>query len=436
MRRTIQRVTFGLLLAGFWCAGRDLPNANAAEFRKGQGVVIAKDETIDDDLYVTCGRLTVDGTIKGDLFCFAGELQINGVVEGDLVAIGQVVVINGPVNDDARIAGQFLKLGPKAEVTGDLLALVFSLECQTFSSIGQDLSVGGYQAELAGSVGRNVQGRVVALRLSGEVDGDLEVSVEGRQGDPAPAQFGPTPNIEVPKVPPGVTLTDTAKIGGDLNYRAPEEADIDDAAEIAGTKNWEQVSPQQQRQGTAKSLVLQHVRRLAALLLVGLFLLLVVRRWTGGLADNVQRRPITSFFLGIVSVLMILFLIVALLVVAIVLVLLCKAATLTNVIPLVVVATFVSEVLLIGGTLIYAVYIALIVVGIAVGRLLVGLALKSQRSARLVPMLIGTVLVVALTAIPYAGWMIGLLFVLLGLGALWLRLSGGPQESTKGFSGT
>ena len=100
-----------------------------AEVRQGNEVLIAKDEVIDDDLYVFAQKVTVNGTIKGDLIVFGRQININGSVDGDLIAAAQQVLVNGKVSDDARIAGQVLTLQDGADIGDDLIAASYSLEC-------------------------------------------------------------------------------------------------------------------------------------------------------------------------------------------------------------------------------------------------------------------------------------------------------------------
>jgi len=62
--------------------------ARAFVARTGEDVVIAADEVIEDDLYVSAATFTLDGTVKGDLAVAAQTITINGTVEGDLMAAG------------------------------------------------------------------------------------------------------------------------------------------------------------------------------------------------------------------------------------------------------------------------------------------------------------------------------------------------------------
>ena len=101
--------------------------AYAFDGRGGEKVVIASDEVVDDDLYVTAQDFTLDGTVKGDVISLGRTSTINGTIEGDLMAAGQTVIVNGTVKGTIRIAGSILLLGEKASIGGDIIGAGYSL---------------------------------------------------------------------------------------------------------------------------------------------------------------------------------------------------------------------------------------------------------------------------------------------------------------------
>src|ERR671910_2309946 len=204
----------------------------AVETRSGDSVVIGPDEVLEDDLYVTANNVVIDGTIRGDLVAFGQSITVDGTVEGDLIAAGRSVEIRGMVEDDARIAGQTLLLGEGAEVGDDLIAAGFSLQNVPDSAVGGTLLYAGYQALLQGIVGEDVNAAANGLELGGEVGANVDAEVDGEDGGPPPFLFAP--QADLPTVDPGLTLTDSATVGGDLTYESSTEARIDPQAQIEG----------------------------------------------------------------------------------------------------------------------------------------------------------------------------------------------------------
>jgi cytoskeletal protein CcmA (bactofilin family) len=207
-----------------------VPSAWAGETLSGEEVVIGADEVIEDDLYVAANEVIVEGTIGGDLVAVGNSVTVNGTVEGDLIAAGQSVEVAGQVDDDVRIAGQALLLSEGAFIEDDLIAAGYSLENEPESSVGGVLWYAGYQALLAGSVGEDLAAALNSLTLGGEIDGDVNVEVDGEDGGPPPSAFGPAPQVPIPVVGSGLTLTESALIGGNLTYQSSAEAQINPGA--------------------------------------------------------------------------------------------------------------------------------------------------------------------------------------------------------------
>ena len=75
--------------------------------------------------------------------------------------------------------------------------------------MGGELLYGGYQALVAGTVEENLRGGMTAFELSGEVEGNVNVEVDGGDAQPTGGQFAPgPPAVSIPTVEPGLTLTD------------------------------------------------------------------------------------------------------------------------------------------------------------------------------------------------------------------------------------
>ena len=85
MRGKVIFLILGLLVV----AGLVAPSVHAADIRRGERVVIAADEVIDDDLVVS-----------------AQYIEINGTVTGDLVATGTIIVVEGRVGREGMFRWQ------------------------------------------------------------------------------------------------------------------------------------------------------------------------------------------------------------------------------------------------------------------------------------------------------------------------------------------
>ncbi len=411
--------------ATWFCASLSSATVQAAEFRGGDKIVVEAEETIDDDFYVAGQEVRIDGTIKGDLVVYAAVVYVNGTVEGDLIAVGQTIVIDGSVGDTARIAGQVLKVGEKGQVSGDLLAAGYSLECAPGSAIQGELVYAGYQALLEGTISRDVLAVVNNCQLTGTVEGDMDLKVGAEPGQAQPNQFGPPPPVPMPNVPVGLTITETARVAGKLKYQSREEGLIDPTARLEGPVEHTQPPVQQVRQPKPEEIALGHLKRLAALLVIGLVAIIVAPRFTVGLSENARSRPVASFLWGVVAFFAVIGTIVAVIVATIALPVLFAWATLSELSGVSLAVGILSAIGLMGGFWFFTSYLAYVVVSLMVGRLVIRGERANQLAWRVLALVIGLVVLVGLTAIPYyVGVVIAWIAVLFGLGALWMWIFG------------
>ena len=405
------------------------PPAGAIETRSGDDVVIGSDEVVKDDLYVGADNVTVDGTVEGDLVAGGGTIRVNGTVEGDLIAAGQTVIVNGAVEDDARIAGQALVIGEDARIADDLISGAYSLESKPGSTVGGELIYGGYQALLAGTVDQNVRGGMGALELDGEVGGNVNVGVGGANGEPTGVQFAPNPEVTIPNVEPGLTLTDSARVGGNLNYESSARGDIAPGAEIAGNVNYQKVAADEAAEPGptgVTAVLLDSARRFVTLLLVGLLLVWVAPRLVRGASDTLRGRLLISLGWGVLDFALVA--VVALLVVlaTVLLALVFGLVTLGGLAAAIIGLGTLAEVLLAVTFLIAIGFLAPVVVSFLGGRMLLGWALPDRAEDRVLPLAVGLILYVLLRAIPILGVLVAIAVALIGLGALsvwiWMKL--------------
>jgi cytoskeletal protein CcmA (bactofilin family) len=403
-----------LALVGLFAAAP----ARAADTRGGDQVVIGRDEVISDDLYVAANTVTIDGTLKGDLVAVASQVTINGTVMGDVLAAGQAIIINGMVNDDVRAAGQAIMLGPGARVAGDLAIGGMSLENRAGSVVGGDLLVGAYQTLLAGQIGRNVWGGMNRMELHGSVGGNLDIAVSGDAGVSGIA-FSPAGQTPIPTVHPNLTVADSARIGGKLIYESSAEATINPGAQVAGGIMYNRLPAAQPATPAPSIPGLPYLQRLAGLLLIGLLLLWLMPTWTRRMADRVEAQPLPSLAWGLVAFVAFMAAVIAILVLTIMLAITFGYLTLGSLVALIVGLGLLINAALVISYIAFVGYVAAIIVAFMAGRWLLRKTQPAWAEQPIVPLVIGLLLYIALTAIPWLGTLIGLLVTLLALGALW-----------------
>lgn len=406
----------------------------AFDQRSGNEVIIAQGEVVEDDLYASANLVRVDGVIKGDLVATGNVIVLgpSGVVEGDLLAAGQGVTINGKVMDDARIAGMSLALGEQAQIADDLVAAGFSLRAAQGSRVGGDLAVGAYQAILDSSIEGNVLVGSNALEIGGEIAGNVDANVGSKEdGMPfSPFAFMP----QTPGVPPvslaqgGLVVGPNARIGGNLNYEAPAEASLPQGV-VAGAVNFKQYVPQPGQAEAppppptagqqAFEWFVKFLRLLANLLILAFLFTWLFPKLISYTGEVLQATTWRSLLWGVAAYIAFFLAVLLVSVFAVILVFFLFLFTLGDL------AWFViglATVLILGLSLVFKLavsYLARIIVAYLLGRLILARLKPDAAGSPFWPVVLGLFLVVLLVSIPVVGWLINLLVVLFGLGALW-----------------
>lgn len=267
-----------------------LPRATrAADFLTEQDATVEAGQTVDGNLYASGDTVTIDGRVEGDLICAGGKILINasGSVGGDVACAGRDIEIRGEVLGDVRAAGYVIRLGEGARVGGEWVAAGFAIELEPESEVAEDLMVAGAQVRSAGTLKRDARVAAAGLEILGEVLGDVDAALGGAadapQAMPMPwmqPDAGPMPA----SVKGGLTIGKQGRIGGTLNYRSPEKAELPEGA-VAGDVDHALVSPEaagadvpEPEQAWWLRWILDTLRTGLALFVVGLLLLALAPR--------------------------------------------------------------------------------------------------------------------------------------------------------------
>lgn len=155
------------------------------KIRTGDTISIPAGETIEGDLYIFGGQITMAGRVTGDLVVFGGEVDIRGDVDGDLFVGAGTLDVSGTVGGDLRVgAGQVRIPGIIGE---DLLAGVGQLS--VIGDVGEDLIFGAGTVSLSGGVVGDVLGQTGSYSKSGTVGGTEDVSINERAPVEQPNTF-------------------------------------------------------------------------------------------------------------------------------------------------------------------------------------------------------------------------------------------------------
>jgi hypothetical protein len=238
--------------------------------------IVREDDTVTEDQYVTATSGQIEGVVEGDVIIFSGSLTITGEVTGSVTvfSVGNVTLAEG-----GRIGGSLKGTAGSLRVAGTVGSDVFvgaaSVVIDPTGVVGRDVMAFGGALTVDGDVGRDVRGRTLRTSIAGAVGGDVDIATQGL-------------NIE-----------SSAVVGGDVLYRSPSGADIDPSAQITGTVT---------RLPTRGNFIYGVILSLATIIsflgfLVAGFVALWLLRGSGSRAvGSILAKPIRSFLVGLVTV--------------------------------------------------------------------------------------------------------------------------------------
>lgn len=258
--------------------------AQAAEFRPEAKTTVAKNEVIDDDLYIAGGNVIILGTVNGDLIVAGGTIDIDGTIGGDVAGTGGMINVRGNVADDIRIAGGSISVS--GDVGGDVLIAGGTAELVESGRVGGDLCIAGGNTNVAGEVAGRLFAGAGQLTISGQIGKDAIVGADM------------------------LTLEPSAKIAGDLTYTSAQTADIKPGAEIAGTVTHEE--PEAAEAAEAEEVgwslfeaLRDRFRWLLTPLILGLMLVFVFPQTSLSIADTITGSPWRSLGIGLLVLLVV-----------------------------------------------------------------------------------------------------------------------------------
>jgi hypothetical protein len=185
----------------------------ALERRRSDFVTVAANETVDDTLLATGNTVRIEGVVNGDLLAFGRTVEIRGTVKGDLVSLAKRTLVSGTV--EGRIYTFSESLDLDGLLGHNLYGFAQNLRVNDRGRVGEGILAAAGDVTIEGEVKRSVD-----LLTSGNAD------VSGSIGR----------DLTVSGV--SLTLTNTARVGGNLNahLRQLKEAHIADGATITGKR--------------------------------------------------------------------------------------------------------------------------------------------------------------------------------------------------------
>lgn len=336
-------------------------------------IILPQGEVHEGDYFAGGNSVEIAGVVTGDVFVYGTQIFIDGNVHGDVIAIGGSVSITGRVEGDVRIvSGQVTIAGdvmgsvtlvtgngellPSGKVGNNLVAITANIDMNM--PIRNNATVFASNARLAGFVGKNVEAIVGTIHV-----------------------------------------TSTAAVDGSLNYWSTDQAKISPRAKVRDVVYHQSVEWKEYASGTFLVAVRYITKYLSLLMnffysfIMGLIIMRFFPRKVHGALRAITERPVMAFASG-----------------AIVLI----------VIPIAFLALLISVI----GAPFALTLMAVNLFGLYTVKVVVILWVMAhffpqrfQRKKRSF-LFLGLIAYFIVTAIPYLGWIVAVVSMLLGLGAL------------------
>jgi len=346
--------------------------------RTGQTVVVS--EALHDDLYVAGGTVTMSAAIDGDVTAAGGTVDLTGDVTGSVLAAGGTVTAGGTIGRSLRAAGGAVTVD--SHIKSDAVLAGGVVRVDAVAQIGRDLAVGGGSVNVSGTVGRNALIGGGDAVIGGTIHGDVEIQANR------------------------IVLLPTARIGGALRYFADQPIEIQAGAQIAGGTT-QMPAPSRPRQAIGAPIsprlwLWRGIVEMISILVLGCVTFAVAPRGAFPVVRELEERFGRSLLTGFI--------------------LLVTVPVAAALLVLTVIGIPVSVI----GMLLYVatLYPGLVFVAAWLGhRALQRMRHQGQEGPSIYwSVAAGAVALAVLFAVPFAGWVIRLVAILAGFGALWVTV--------------
>ncbi len=329
------------------------------------------------DRFSAAATVAVDTPVAGDLIAAGGNIDVSANVGGDAVLAGGDVSVDAPIQQGIYAAGGRVFIN--APVQRNARIAGGEVELGPRAKIAGNASIGGGEVTVGGAVGGSLQIGGGRVYVNGPIGGDVDIG----GGD---IELGPG-----------------ARIGGRLRYASGKVIVQDPAAEVRGGILRVEAPADGRR----------HVSRAAGwvwtlgMAMIAALLVAALPRLFAEVSETARARWALSLLVGLVALASI---------------------------PALALIALITVVGIPLGLVTIALYFALLLVsyvaaGIAAGDLALRQwqqARATQIGARVVAAMLGTLAIGALGRIPFVGGLVVLVAVLLGAGALLMRMRPPP----------
>lgn len=369
-----------------------VPQKTAAivESATSGAVYVGQDEIINDNFVKFGQTIDIKGTVNGDVVVVAQTVTIDGTVAGDVLALGSTIIVRGDVKGNVRVAGGNVLFDAKAGKNVSILAgqtqitkdaqIGWSMGCYS-GTIMMDGKVGGQATTSAGQI-----------TVNGTVGGQLDIPSEAGE----------------------IIIGPNAQVGKDVTYAGETKPTIQAGAKIGGEVKQRAAAVNMPKQKDLSGLlgfskIFWKLAQLFGLLVLGLVVVTILPKETKLVGEKMLTQAPRCVGFGFLVLIV------------------------TPIVGVILLFTIVGIPLALVVFALWgiAIMLAKVFVCIVVGQKILGYLIKNKSRAivkerdrakdkkpnPMWPLVVGVIVFVLLTSIPYIGWLIKLVAIVWALGA-------------------
>ncbi|MBU1131018.1 polymer-forming cytoskeletal protein [Patescibacteria group bacterium] len=352
-----------------------LPLAVQAGVKKaGENVYLPSSEVHEGNFYAGGNAVEIAGTVNGDVFAAGNSITISGTVNGDVFAAGSNIRVSGDVDGSVRAAGSNVSFDGK--VSRNIMAGGSTLIISETAEVGRHVTLAGAVVDVRGKVGGNLEIAGNTANIATEVGGDTYVKIDGQ-----------------------LKLLPQASLQGDLNYKAMEEISAEETELVAGETVYNALIKKPKKAAILGFIAVGYffgkLVQLFSLFIVGLVIIYLGGKKIKEMTNLMIEKPGAQigrgavwFFLTPIACVILLITVIG--------------------IPLA---------LIIGVSYAVVLYLSKVFAAIALG-ILLAKGFGWEKFSLILKMVIGVIAFVIIKSIPIVGWLICLVAIWWGLGAI------------------
>ncbi|MFH1429464.1 MAG: hypothetical protein ABIH39_06945 [Candidatus Margulisiibacteriota bacterium] len=340
-------------------------SAFSAVFRTGETILVDKHESIMGNLFAVGKTVIIKGKVYGDIITIGSDVVLEGEVHGDILAAGGRVNINVPTVSDVRVVGGEVKL--RSQVRGEVFAAGGNIDIAPDNTIVRDLVVYAGQIHVGGKIygDANLNGADIAILEKTLINGEL--SGNASNGD--------------------IRIASSAVITGPKNIVKKAQKAKNIKKDFMGV------------------IAIGKLLGFLATIVFALLLILTMPNYIRSVNSTMITKPWGSIGIGIITLLLVP-----------VAVFLCLVSIIG--IPIGLIILFAYSL---------GIYSTKVFISIGLGSLILSKLEKTDKPSLVWSLVLGTIVYTVLLKLPFVGWIICFVGLLLGLGALLIT----KKESLK-----